>query len=414
MLGVFFNTWLGRDSLIAEDDVWALLAVMCTAVALSIFLEQRYAWAAKVSGVILALVFALILSNLSILPVNSVLYDDIVWGYAVPMGIPLLLLQCNIKKIWKEAGRILIIFLIGALGTFVGAFVAYRLLCNSIPELAGIAAMMTGTYIGGSMNLAALSAEFEVSSTMVGAATVADNLMMAIYFFALILFAGMNFFLKSYKHPYIDAIKSSDNPNDLTAQAAAYWKPKSISIKDIAANFAVCILIVWLSRLIAAFWSAVIPSTNIFLSVIGACFGSQYVWISLVSMLLATYGEKQVKKLHGSQEIGTYLIYLFLFVIGVPASIVHIFQETPLLFVFTCIMVTINMAFCFIGGKLLNFNLEEIIIASNANIGGPTTAAGMAISQGWSSLVGPAMLIGTFGYVLGTYLGVIVGSLLGA
>ena len=59
-------------------------------------------------------------------------------------------------------------------------------------------------------------------------------------------------------------------------------------------------------------------------------------------------------------------------------------------------------------------NLEDIILASNANIGGPTTAAGMAISQGWTRLVGPSMLVGTFGYVIGTYLGIIVGSLLGA
>ena len=41
-------------------------------------------------------------------------------------------------------------------------------------------------------------------------------------------------------------------------------------------------------------------------------------------------------------------------------------------------------------------------------------AAGMAISQGWTRLVGPAMLVGTFGYAIGTYIGIIVGSMLGA
>ena len=38
----------------------------------------------------------------------------------------------------------------------------------------------------------------------------------------------------------------------------------------------------------------------------------------------------------------------------------------------------------------------------------------MAISQGWSKLVGPCMLVGTFGYVIGTWLGIVVGSILGA
>ncbi|MCR5560066.1 MAG: DUF819 family protein, partial [Schwartzia sp.] len=41
-----------------------------------------------------------------------------------------------------------------------------------------------------------------------------------------------------------------------------------------------------------------------------------------------------------------------------------------------------------------------------------TTAAGMAISQGWAKLVGPAMLIGTFGYVIGNYAGTIIGNIL--
>ena len=63
-------------------------------------------------------------------------------------------------------------------------------------------------------------------------------------------------------------------------------------------------------------------------------------------------------------------------------------------------------------GKLFGFSLEEIIIASNANVGGPTTAAAMAVSKGWTKLVAPAMLIGTLGYVLGTYAGLLVGSLL--
>ena len=77
-------------------------------------------------------------------------------------------------------------------------------------------------------------------------------------------------------------------------------------------------------------------------------------------------------------------------------------------------MGVVNMIFCFVSAKLFKFNLEDAIIASNANIGGPTTAAGMAISQGWSALVGPVMLVGTFGYVIGTYLGILVGGILGA
>ena len=118
--------------------------------------------------------------------------------------------------------------------------------------------------------------------------------------------------------------------------------------------------------------------------------------------------------MNGAQEIGTFFIYLFFFAIGVPASVMEIILNAPFLFVFCLIIVLVNMLFCFVGGKLFHFSLEEIVLASNANIGGPTTAAGMAISLGWVRLIGPCMLVGTFGYVIGTYLGIIVGSVLGA
>ena len=413
MFADLFMAHLGRESLIAADDTWALLVLMVASVALAIWLEQKYVWASKISGAIIALLIALAASNLAIIPTSCVLYGNIVWDFAVPLGIPLLLLQCNMKKIWKETGRMMVIFLIGAAGTVAGAFLAYTLLHRYIPGLEGVAAMMTGSYIGGGVNFAALAAEFDVGEIK-AAATVADNLLMALYFFALIFIAGMKFFRSHYSHPHIDAVAESGDLSGAQTPAAAYWSREGISLTEIALNFAYAAAVVFAAKLISTFVGGLIPDTGVVLHMLHTFFGSEYVWITTVSMACATFGEKQVAKLSGSQEIGTYLIYLFLFVIGVPASIVKIVQETPLLLVFTGIMVLVNMLFCFIGGKLLHFDLEDIILASNANIGGPTTAAGMAISQGWSALVGPVMLVGTFGYVIGTYLGILVGGLLGA
>eukprot|EP00952_Eustigmatos_sp_NYUAD-ZCMA_P009216 38072-Eustigmatos_ZCMA.PRE.1 len=48
---------------------------------------------------------------------------------------------------------------------------------------------------------------------------------------------------------------------------------------------------------------------------------------------------------------------------------------------------------------------DELVIASNANIGGPATAASMAASIGRTDLVLPATVTGTFGYATATLLG---------
>lgn len=408
-----FENLLGH-TLIAADNVWGLMGVMCIGVALSIHLEQKYQWASKVSGAIIALIMAMVLANLGVIPTNCTLYDDIVWGIVVPMAIPLLL-QCNLSRVWKDTGRMLVVFLIGALGTVVGAFLAYYLLRGPFGDaqgLAKVASMMTGSYIGGGVNFAAMASQYAAGDDLTAAATVADNLLMAAYFFVLIACAGSKFFRKHFSHPHIAEVEAGASKEVSQTQAAAFWIRKDISLKDIAYNFAYAIVVVWVSRIISGIFSGI--GGNPFLDFIGQFFGSQYVWITTISVIVATFCTKTVSKMHGSQEIGTYLIYLFLFVIGVPANIMTVLTKSPLLLVLTTIMVLVNMLFCFGAAKIFKASLEDSIIASNANIGGPTTAAGMAISQGWTRLVGPAMLVGVLGYVIGNYAGTLVGIILGA
>ena len=403
------------NTLVSPENTWVLMSVMLISVAVSVYLEQTYAWASRISGAVIALIFALVLVNTNIIPPHAELYDDIVWGYVVPIAIPLLLLQTNIVKIWRETGRLLIIFLIGAAGTICGALIGCVFLGSAIDGLPKVAAMMTGSYIGGGVNFTALADAFKVSGTLVSSTIVADNLNMAIYFLILLAIAGNAFFRRIYTHPLIDAVEKNGESDEGKTLAAQYWGRKDISLRDIAMCVTYAVVVVTVSKFIGATLGTVIsPDANWFTKMCNTFLGSQYVWITLISMIFATFFEKQASAMNGAQEIGTFFIYMFFFVIGVPASIMEILTNAPLLFVFCLIMVVVNMLFCLIGGKMLGFALEDILIASNANIGGPTTAAGMAISQGWNALVGPAMLVGTLGYVIGTYLGIIVGSLLGA
>ena len=56
------------------------------------------------------------------------------------------------------------------------------------------------------------------------------------------------------------------------------------------------------------------------------------------------------------------------------------------------------------------WDLTELVIASNANMGGPTTAAAMAVARRWHHLVLPAVLCGTLGYAVATFIGTAVGN----
>ena len=401
-------------TLIAADNHWALLAVLFTSTFLAISLEQKYKWASRVTGAVITLMIAVALVNLRVIPSEAPVFDDFVWGYAVPLAVPLLLLQTNLRRIHREAGRFLAIFLIGAAGTVAGAILATVLLRGTVAGLPGVAAMMTGSYIGGGVNFTALAAAFNADATLKASVTVADNLNMAIYFLVLLSVAGSRWFRKHYRHPHIDDVLENGKNEAGATMAARYWAPKETSLKDVALDLAYAVIVVFLSKLIGGFFRNLIPADGWFLKMLNTFFGSEYVWITNLSLLWSTCFEKQASRMHGAQEIGTWLIYLFFFAIGVPASIGVLIRNAPILLLFCMIIVAVNMLFCFLGGKLLKFDLEEIILASNANIGGPTTAAGMAISQGWVKLIGPCMLVGTFGYVIGNWLGILVGSILGA
>ena len=196
-------------TLISPDNHWMLIMIMFLSTGIAIYAEQKYNWAAKVSGAIITLIIAVALVNLGIIPTSAPVFDDVVWGYAVPLAIPLLLLKTNIRRIGKEAGRFLIIFLIGSCGTVAGAFLGTFLLGGYIEGIEGVAATMTGSYIGGGVNFTAVSDAFHVDPVLISATTVADNLNMAIYFVVLLGIAGSAWFNRHYTHPHIDDVKKN-------------------------------------------------------------------------------------------------------------------------------------------------------------------------------------------------------------
>lgn len=399
------------QSFISPENTWALWAILTGISALSIWLEQKYKWAGKITGCVLALLFAMILANLRIIPVSAPTYD-IVWDYVVPLAIPLLLYNANIKKIWKESGRLLVVYLVSGIGTVLGSILAFEVLKDKIPELYKAAAMMTGTYTGGSVNLVAMADAFHASSELVSTSVVADNLLMALYFFVLIAIPTMNFFLKRYKHPIIDQVEKEGESGEGKTKAAQFWGAKEISLKDIAFAVAISFIIVSISVEISGFFAKVIPTGNLGLNLLNGLLGNKYLIMTTITMIVATVFSDFFENIRGSQEIGTFLIYIFFTVIGAPASIPLIITKSPLLLVFCAIIVFTNMVFTFLAGKMFKFNLEEMIIASNANVGGPTTSAAMAIAKGWDKLIVPALLVGTLGYVIGNYYGILVGNLL--
>ncbi len=386
-------------TLVGKDDTWVLWAIIIVWATISIFLEQRYQWASTISEAIIALVGAMLLSNFKVIPTSAPVYDT-VWDYIVPLSIPLLLFSSNILKIWKESRRLLFIFLIASIGTMIGTTVAFIILNHSVPYLSKIGAMMTGSYIGGGVNFAALSSKLKTPGEMVSSTVVADNSVMALYFLLLIAIPSIPFIKKHFKTHY----HSDHTP----AAQQSFWQPKKIQLLDIAFSIAAAIAIVAISFKLSELIQHVVPQSNLLLTILVSFFGDFYLLLTTLTLVIVAIWGDFFEKLAGASEIGTFLIYIFFVVIGTPASFVTIVKTAPLLFIFVMIILIFNLGLSLLLGKLLKFNIEEILLASNATAGGPTTAAALAIGKGWTDLVGPILIVGTLGYVIGNYAGTLM------
>ena len=399
------------QTLISADNHLLLWAFVMLAAAAAIFIEQNSRLAGKVPGAVLALLIALIASNLGVIPTDAPVFDA-VWSYIVPLAIPLLLFQLDLHALFKESGRMLFIFLISSLGTVIGTLVSFALLKNYIPELDKVAGMISASYTGGGVNFAAMSAKLNPAKDVIAATIVADNLMMACYFFILIGISSSYWVRKVWGSPYQDKLEQEYHDPSVN-KAAEYWKPKSISLQSIALSLGASILLVAVSFSLSGFLQSRFADVDgVALRMLADLISDKYLLLTTFTLAAVLFFRKGIQKLDGSQELGTYCIYLFFVVIGIPASIPLIIKTAPLLFVFTLIIAVLNLILTLVFGKLFKFSIEEIVLACNANIGGPTTAAALAISKGWRDLVGAILLIGTVGYIIGNYIGSFVYALL--
>jgi uncharacterized membrane protein len=400
------------SSLISPQDTWTLWALIVSGTTAAIWLEQKFRWAARLSGPVLALLFAVVLSNTGVMPTQSPAYA-FVEDYLVPLAIPLLLFRANLMQILRSTGRVLLTFHLSALGTVVGTFAAVFCLKRFIPAsaLQQAAGMMSASYTGGSVNFMAIKTSYAVPSGVADPLIVADNFVMAAMFAVLLGLAGSAFLRRFYPHPH--SLEAEGGQTERLA--AQHWKPKAISLLDLAKAFAVAFVVVALADLLeraarTAFGNA--TTATLPLQMLQILCTNKFVLITGVSLLTASVFHKPMAAINGPEEAGTFMLYLFLFCIGLPADLKAVLVQAPLFFVFCAIISLVNLGVTLGLGKLVRANLEDCLLSVNATLGGAPSAAAMAISAGWPRLVLPGILVGIWGYVIGTPIGVMVIELL--
>jgi len=137
--------------------------------------------------------------------------------------------------------------------------------------------------------------------------------------------------------------------------------------------------------------------------------------LTTLALILAQF--RVVNNLRGSRLLGLFGIYIFLAVIGAYCDVAALLRDGQLaliLFGMILLLVLIHALILFGIGAIFKQDWDVLGIASQANIGGATSALALAKSLNRPDLQLPAVLVGTLGNALGTYLGILVAEMLKA
>lgn len=137
-------------------------------------------------------------------------------------------------------------------------------------------------------------------------------------------------------------------------------------------------------------------------------------WMALVASALGATGAACAQRwlggrrtaFAGAEALGGVLMGVFFATIGASAGSLEALAGSGWLLAFILLQLGVHLVFTLaVGRRLLRLPLDALLVASNANVGGPATAAAMASAKGWSHLLQPAMITGALGYAMGTGVG---------
>ena len=379
-------------SLVSAEQTYQLATVLVGLAAFGFWVETTKI-GRRLSGVLIILFAAVVLSNIRLIPHSAAMYGT-VSSLLVPLAIPMLLFRADLKQVMAEIGPMFKAFVASAV--VIAFSIALLTVVFDFGQYEGkVASTLIASYIGGSLNFVATAQAVELTDPnhYVGALT-ADTIGAIFFMAVLLLMPSLKIARKampsryfSYQHeagessPVIPS-ENAGEPFNMTGLAAA-----------LATSMAVCAL----GQIIAT----MLGQDKYFILI-----------ITTISLVIANYVKRLVRYFRAEFEVGTFFMYMFFVTIGASADLATIAGVALPYVLLICGSVCIFFILILIVGKILKLDLAELMIAANACILGPATAAALAAGQGWRDLVTPGMLTGILGYSVGTFIGVTIALIL--
>ena len=370
-------------SLIASDNSLAVFSVLAAVVALGCWIETR----PKIGqfGVIAITFSAVVLNATGVLPRSAETYDFIN-AYLVPLAIPLLLFNADMRTIIAQIGPVLLAF-IGAVSiTVLGVFIALAV-TNIHPNEQVWGGIVAAGFIGSAGNTVAVAAAMEKTADPFFGLLMGSLYVATVPFVMLMLaLPGIGFLWRLFSpHKTQQSTVNGDSQSTVNKGSA----------HQLAAAVALSGAICWVSAELAL----AVGNNSI-----------KYLAMTAISVALASLLPKLPKHVAGHQHLGQVFLYFFFVVMGVQVDFANAFERGSEIILFGVILLTSHLSLMAVFGRLFKIPGAELLMASVACILGPPAAAAVATSRQWGHLLTPGILCGVLGYVVANFIGVGIAS----
>ena len=375
-----------------------ILAVLAAICSFFFFLEKLTGW--KLFNYLPPLIFIYVipvfLSNLSLIPASSPVYD-FMGDNLLPMFLIIMLLEVDLLTTVRVMGKGVFVMLIGTLGVVVGAPIAYAIVNTGLgPDAWKAFGALAGSWIGGTGNMLAVAhmVHLDESSIQFGYAVIADN---AVYLIWLPIMLGSKnlagWFERFTRVPTDRLERMEEAAQKLNADKGKVEMRHYLYLAFL--GFAGTALATWLAGLI--------PALPPYLTT------SSY-RILLVTAIGIFLSFTRANKIPGSHALAMALIYLFVARMGAKADLSNISMAVFWFLLGAYIWIFIHGAFLVTAARLFKVDVHTAAIASAANIGGAASAPIVAAYHR-PALVPVSILMALIGYAIGNFAAFIAANL---
>ncbi len=381
-----------------------MLIFYLTAPAGILFICRKNKVFAKIGPVLTLYLLGVAVANIGIFPTEETEYKKLFdfmesfSGALIPLALPMILFGCNFKKF--SLGKSLKALLIGVFSVMAFVLAGYLIFKDKLgTEGAVMGASLTGQYLGGAANLAAIKQMLGLSSENFIILTTCN---LIVSFFYLMFLMGGGVKLARWIVGKRGGKEQSVNVEEYTEENPykEFGKKKSL---------------VQLGKVLLA--SAVVMGISVYIGTLagggeGISMVALILSITTLSLLLTAW--KEVRTWDKIYDAGLYLIYVFCLVMATMADLSKIdWNQSLYILLFQAVIIFGSLFLTILLAKLLRIDADAAVITSDTLINSPLCVPMIAATMKNKDVIMVGIANGLAGYAVGNYIGFLMFQLFG-